>query len=433
MFAPLRYVLRRVVRHGRLSIVDAAGTPWHFGPLAAVGAAEPQTSGEPRVVARLADRATERALARDPYLVLGEAYMDGRLTMLEGSIYDLLALVMRGVEGVSMPRWVAGLEQLRRGTRRIAQYNPSDRSRRNVQHHYDIDGSIYDLFLDADRQYSCAYFPAGPEGAAVGLEEAQLLKKRHIAAKLAIEPGHRLLDIGSGWGGLALYLAGTCDADVTGVTLSSEQIGIARQRSAASGLANAARFELIDYREVQGRFDRIVSIGMFEHVGINHYQAFFEKVAALLDSDGVALIHSIGRSDGPGHTNRFIEKYIFPGGYFPALSEVMPAVERAGLIVADVEILRLQYAETLKAWRERFMAARDKAVALRGEAFARMWEFYLAASEAAFRHQGLVVFQLQLVRRIDTLPITRDYIAAAEQRLAERERGERPARRIAGE
>jgi cyclopropane-fatty-acyl-phospholipid synthase len=327
---------------------------------------------------------------------------------------------------------VAGLEQLRRGVRRFAQYNPPDKSRRNVQHHYDIDGSIYDLFLDADRQYSCAYFADGADGP-VDLETAQILKKRHIAAKLAISPGHRVLDIGSGWGGLGLYLAKYGDADVTGVTLSREQLGIARQRAVATGLANSARFELTDYRDVNGQFDRIVSIGMFEHVGVNHYQSFFDAVARLLRDDGVALVHTIGRSDGPGHTNAFIGKYIFPGGYFPALSEMAPIIERAGLIVSDVEVLRLHYAETLRAWRERFMAKRDQAVILRGEEFARMWEFYLAGSEAAFRYQGLVVFQVQLVRRIDALPITRDYIGQAEQRLAARERGGDERLRSVGE
>lgn len=433
MFAPLRYVLRRVVRHGRLTMIDASGKSWNFGPTNDPGAAGTAAVVPlPSVVVKLTDKAVERALARDPFLVLGEAYMEGRIQMVEGSIYDLLAIVMQGVEGISLPRWVAGLETLRRGVRRIAQYNPSDRARRNVQHHYDIDGAIYDLFLDRDRQYSCAYF-GDNGGVPVDLNTAQLLKKRHIAAKLDIKPGNRVLDIGCGWGGLGLYLAKYCDAAVTGVTLSNEQLAIARQRASAAGLQNAASFEFTDYREVEGQFDRIVSIGMFEHVGVNHYGQFFEQVARLLREDGVALIHSIGRSDGPGHTNAFIAKYIFPGGYFPALSELVPSVERAGLIVSDVEVLRLHYAETLKAWRERFMAQLDRAVALRGEKFARMWEFYLAGSEAAFRYQGLVVFQAQIVRRIDALPITRDYIHAAEAWLAAREQGEDRSRRLAGE
>ncbi len=424
MFAPLHLLLQRVVRHGRLTIADTDGKAWHFGPLNDANSAPTRP-----VVVRLADRAVERRLARDPYLAMGEAYMDGCLVMVEGSIYDLLSLLMRGAEGVVMTRWVTGLEQIRQRARRIAQYNPADRARRNVAHHYDIDGSIYDLFLDEDRQYSCAYFPSERR---VALEEAQLLKKRHIAAKLAIEPGSRVLDIGSGWGGLALYLAKHCDADVTGVTLSAEQLAIARGRAASAGLSNAARFELTDYRALGGRFDRVVSVGMFEHVGIGHYEGFFSQMAHLLAADGVALVHTIGRSDGPGHTNPFIARHIFPGGYFPALSEVLPAIERAGLIVSDVEVLRLHYAETLAVWRERFLAGRDTAVALRGEAFARMWEFYLAASEAAFRYQGLVVFQIQLVLRIDALPITRDYISAAEGALAERENAPASTVRAAG-
>lgn len=425
MFAPLRYLLQRVVRHGRLTIEDAGGKLWHFGPLN-----DPHAEPAAPVIVRLTDAAIERRLARDPYLAMGEAYMEGRLVMVQGCLYDLLALLMRGVEGVPMPRWIAGLEHIRQRARRIAQYNTTVRSRRNVAHHYDIDGSIYDLFLDADRQYSCAYFPADR---AVGLDEAQLLKKRHIAAKLAVEPGDRVLDIGSGWGGLALYLAKHCDVDVTGVTLSTEQLEVSQRRARAEGLAHAARFELTDYRALDGRFDRIVSVGMFEHVGLGHYDEFFERIAQLLERDGVALVHTIGRSDGPGHTNPFIAKYIFPGGYFPALSEVLPAIERAGLVVSDVEVLRLHYAETLRAWRERFLAVRAEAVALRGEAFALMWEFYLAASEAAFRWQGLVVFQIQIVRRVDVLPGTRDYITAAEAALAQRETQQVERRRMAGE
>ena len=332
---------------------------------------------------------------------------------------------------MSLPVWARSFDGARLRLRRLAQFNPAGRSRRNVAHHYDIDGSIYDLFLDADRQYSCAYFK--PQSAEDDpLEEAQRLKKQHIAAKLDLSPGQRVLDIGCGWGGLGLYLAGLCDTRVKGVTLSQEQIAIARRRVAAAGLDKAIEFDLIDYRAVEGRFDRIVSVGMFEHVGINHYREYFDKVRSLLADDGVALIHTIGRSDGPGFTNPFIAKYIFPGGYFPSLSEMLPAVERAGLIVTDVEVLRLHYAETLKAWRERFMAQRAEAVAMRGEAFARMWEFYLAASEGAFRHQGLVVFQLQLARRIDALPITRDYIQINERRLDMRERA-RVEPRMAGE
>ena len=301
--------------------------------------------------------------------------------------------------------------------RRIMQFNPTHRARRNAAHHYDIDGAIYDLFLDRDRQYSCAYFTDG----LMGLDEAQLAKKRHLAAKLALAPGQRVLDIGSGWGGLGIYLAKAMGADVTGVTLSREQLSVSNERAAREGVQRSARFELKDYRKLAGRFDRIVSVGMFEHVGVNHYTTYFRKIGQLLADDGVALIHTIGRSGPPTATHPFIAKHIFPGGYIPALSEMVPGIERSGLIIADIEVLRLHYAKTLRAWRERFLANWDKAAAIRDERFCRMWEYYLAGSEAAFRYQGLVVFQVQLVKRIDALPLTRDYIAYAEQQLRERD------------
>ena len=296
------------------------------------------------------------------------------------------------------------------------QFNPTERARRNVAHHYDIDGAIYDLFLDRDRQYSCAYFARD-----MGLDAAQLAKKRHLAAKLALAPGQRILDIGSGWGGLGIYLAKAVGANVTGVTLSREQLKISNERAAREGLEQTVRFEHKDYRELDGQFDRIVSVGMFEHVGVNHYATYFRKIAQLLAKDGVALIHTIGRLGPPTATDPFIAKYIFPGGYIPALSEIVPAVARAGLIVADIEILRLHYAKTLRAWRERFLANWDKVAAIRDERFCRMWEFYLAGSEVAFRHQGLVVFQVQIVKRIGALPITRDYMMDGEQRLLEQD------------
>jgi cyclopropane-fatty-acyl-phospholipid synthase len=297
-----------------------------------------------------------------------------------------------------------------------------------VAHHYDIDPRIYELFLDQDLQYSCAYYTRGAD-----LERAQLLKKRHIAAKLGIEPGQRVLDIGSGWGGLALYLATTCGADVLGVTLSEEQLKQARTRAAKLGLAKSVRFDLQDYRKVEGRFNRIVSVGMFEHVGVPHYAAFFSAIHRLLEDDGVALLHTIGRSDRPTATNPFIANYIFPGGYIPALSEVMSVIERSGLICLDVEVLRLHYAETLRAWRTRFLENRARAVEIAGEEFARMWEFYLAGSEASFRHQGLVVFQIQLAKRTNARPITRDYMLDAERSLAVREGGRLERPHLAGE
>ena len=295
--------------------------------------------------------------------------------------------------------------------------------------HYDLDGRLYSLFLDADKQYSCAYFET-PEAT---LDDAQLAKKRHLAAKLLIERGDRVLDIGSGWGGLGLYLAEMTGANVTGVTLSTEQLQVSNARAAEKNLARSAKFLLEDYRDIPGPFERIVSVGMFEHVGVDFYETYFRRCAELLTDDGVMVLHSIGRSDGPDVTNPWIAKYIFPGGYIPALSEVMPAIERAGLLVCDIEILRLHYAETLKAWRERFMARREEAVRLYDERFARMWEFYLASSEMSFRKQNMMNFQIQITKRQGIVPMTRDYIALEEAKLRGIERGRRPRLQIAGE
>jgi cyclopropane-fatty-acyl-phospholipid synthase len=276
-----------------------------------------------------------------------------------------------------------------------------------VAHHYDLDGRLYDLFLDADRQYSCAYFETPSET----LESAQAAKKRHIAAKLHLHrPGLEVLDIGCGWGGMALTLARDYGARVTGITLSAEQLGVARQRAAAAGLSDQVRFELMDYRAWSAPVDRVVSVGMFEHVGVNHYANFFRRIRRMLRADGVALVHAIGRADGPGVTNPFLAKYIFPGGYLPALSEVLPAVERSGLWTTDLEVLRLHYALTLRHWRERFAAHRERIAAVYDERFCRMFEFYLAGSEVAFRRADHMVWQLQLCAAVDTLPITRDYM-----------------------
>jgi cyclopropane-fatty-acyl-phospholipid synthase len=406
MFTLLDVLLRRIVRHGNLTVTDAAGVAHHYG-----------NGSGPAVALRLTDQKIERRLVRDPQLALGEAYMDGQLVMQQGRIYDLLEVVLSNAQWQEFPRWTKSLDATRYLVRRMLQFNPARRAQRNVAHHYDIDGSIYDLFLDADRQYSCGYFEDTDD-----LDIAQLAKKRHIAAKLAIEPGQRVLDIGSGWGGLGLYLAKTAGCDVTGVTLSAEQIKISQERAAREGLARSVRFEFKDYRKVTGQFDRIVSVGMFEHVGVNHYATYFRKVRKLLAPNGVALIHTIGRSEPPSTTSGFISKYIFPGGYIPALSEMAAGVEQSGLVISDVEILRLHYAKTLRAWRERFLANWDKAAAIRDERFCRMWEFYLAASETAFRYQGLVVFQMQLARRTDALPLTRNYMYTDEHRLLERDR-----------
>jgi cyclopropane-fatty-acyl-phospholipid synthase len=333
-----------------------------------------------------------------------------------------IAFENMGPSGTIEAAWTRAVEGLRHAFRRFHQLNTTSRSKRNVQRHYDLSGEIYKLFLDEDMQYSCAYF----ERPDMTLDEAQLAKKRHIASKLCMKPGQSVLDIGSGWGGLGLYLAKTFEAEVLGVTLSTEQLAVSTERAREEGLDNHAHFELRDYRDLTERFDRIVSVGMFEHVGVNHYRTYFEKCAQLLKPDGVMVLHSIGRSGPPFATNAFIRKYIFPGGYIPALSEVLPFIEKSGLMVADIEILRLHYAETLKNWRQRFMANRDRAKEIYDERFCRMWEFYLAGSEAAFRWQDLMVFQVQLTRRNDIVPLTRDYVGKCEKALAMHEAAHEP-------
>jgi cyclopropane-fatty-acyl-phospholipid synthase len=309
--------------------------------------------------------------------------------------------------------WMAWSFRLQRLVRWLQQRNPVGRAQRNVAHHYDLNGALYELFLDRDRQYSCAYFTT-PDAT---LEVAQAAKKRHILSKLQVEPHHKVLDIGSGWGGLGLYIARESGADVTGVTLSSEQHAVSTQRAATEGLGARVRFKLQDYRLENARYDRIVSVGMFEHVGAGHYDEYFRKVRDLLTDDGVMLLHSIGRMEPPGGTNSWIRKYIFPGGYTPALSEVLAAIERVGLWVTDIEILRLHYAETLRHWRQRFMQNREEVKRLAGldDRFCRMWEFYLAGCEMSFRHMNQMVFQLQLARRQDAAPLTRDYMYEGER------------------
>ncbi len=398
----LRQLFDGIIRKGTITVLGPGGRSVTFG------------SGAPEVTVRLRDRAAFYALGLHPDLKLGELYMDGRLDVEGGDIADLLAILMSNFAHVRAPAILRFLRATRRTLRRWTQYNPESRAKAHVAHHYDLSGRLYDLFLDADRQYSCAYFSEPNES----LEDAQIGKKRHIAAKLHLHrPGLSVLDIGSGWGGLALDLARDCDANVLGVTLSEEQIALAKKRAEDAGLAGTCRFELIDYRALAGTFDRVVSVGMLEHVGEPYYPAYFEKVRDLLNDDGVALIHTIGRSDGPGVTNPWISKYIFPGGYTPALSELLPAIERSGLIVTDVEVLRLHYAETLKEWRRRFRAHWREAADLYDERFCRMWDFYLAGAEMGFRHEGLVVFQVQLAKRIDALPITRDYMLESERTM----------------
>jgi cyclopropane-fatty-acyl-phospholipid synthase len=412
----LRYFLQQFIRRGAMTFTTASGAKFTCG----------DGTGQ-HVFARFLTSDAERRILINPELALGEVYMDGTFVIEKGSIADALAILMGQPE--LLPRWAKLQWWLRYLVRHVRQFNPPGRARTNVAHHYDLDARLYSLFLDSDRQYSCAYF----EKPDATLDDAQLAKKRHIAAKLLIRRGDRVLDIGSGFGGLGLYLAETTGGSITGITLSSEQLQASNVRAAEKNLSRSAKFLLQDYRDIPGPFDRIVSVGMFEHVGVDFYDTYFQRCAELLRDDGVMLLHSIGRSERPDSTNPWIAKYIFPGGYIPALSEVTPAIERAGLLVCDIEVLRLHYAETLKVWRERFMARREEAIHLYDECFARMWEFYLASSEMAFRKQNLMNFQIQLTKRQGIVPMTRDYVAREETRLRGLERGKKPRLRIAGE
>jgi cyclopropane-fatty-acyl-phospholipid synthase len=399
--------LSRVIHKGSLEVTTSKGQSMCGGD-----------GTGPQVAVRFKTRAAELRLLVDPELALGELYMDGAIVLERGSIYDLLELGLRNLGASSNARWMQLLQESRVWMRRFAQNNHALRSVRNVVHHYDLDSNLYALFLDSDRQYSCAYFESPDDT----LEDAQLAKKRHIAAKLVVDPGQRVLDIGCGWGGMGLYLAEICNANVTGVTLSREQLAVARGRAVERGLGRRVDFRFQDYRAIDETFDRIVSVGMFEHVGVGFFDIYFKKIADLLTDDGIALVHTIGRTDRPGATNPWIAKYIFPGGYIPAMSEVLPAIERAGLIVTDVEVLQLHYAETLKAWRDRFVARWEQVANLYDDRFCRMWEFYLAGSEAAFRLGQMVNFQFQLARNVNTVPMTRSYIAEREEALRARER-----------
>ena len=389
----LRGMLQRIIRKGALTIIGPSGRSYIVG------------EGAPSVTIRVLDTSSIPQILLNPDLGFGEAYMDGALTFEGGDIYDFLDLCFINLGWSSGTGLMQVRAALRRCFRRISQHNPIPVASANVAHHYDLSDTLYDLFLDADRQYSCAYF-ISPDDT---LEVAQEQKKRHLAAKLLLHPGQRILEIGSGWGGLAIYLAQVGGADVTGLTLSTGQCAYARRCAQEACIDEQVRFELKDYRQQDGRYDRIVSVGMFEHVGVGHYREYFEKLRNLLEDDGVALIHTIGRADGGGASNAWINKYIFPGGYVPALSEILPAIERAGLYVTDIEVLRLHYAETLKAWRLRFNANRERVAEIYDNRFCRMWEFYLAGCEAAFRHGGLINFQLQLSKRVDAVPLTRDY------------------------
>jgi len=400
----LDYAMQRFVKTGTLRIVDADGERHIYAG-----------SPEPSVTVRLTDRRLHNALFFNPELRSGEAYVDGTLRIEDGNLRDLLKLYALNRSHLRNQPLQKLLRTAAKKFRGFAQRNVTSKARKNAAHHYDLSNELYRLFLDSDMQYSCAYF-LSPEDS---LETAQRNKLRHIAAKLALKPGQKVLDIGSGWGGMALYLAEAANVAVTGVTLSVEQHELATQRARERGLSDRVRFQLQDYRDVTGKFDRIVSVGMFEHVGVGHFDEFFAKVSSLLTDDGVALLHSIGRMGGPGSTGAWLRKYIFPGGYAPALSETLAAIERSGLWVTDIEVLRLHYAETLRHWEERFQKNRGRIATLLDERFCRMWEFYLIVCEFGFRYGKQMVFQIQLAKNVNTLPRDRNYMAATEAALSD--------------
>ncbi len=393
----LTLFLRRFVNKGSLVVVFAEGHSETFGEL-----------GAPAVTVRLHTRSLPRKLLLNADLILGEAYMDGTLTIDGDDIYGLIELLMINIANQPPAwhrQWLAIWQRIARASE---QNNPVHRSRENVAYHYDLSTDLYRLFLDKDQQYSCAYFRDPTDD----LKTAQENKREHLAAKLLLKPGMRVLDIGCGWGGMGLHLAREYGAHVTGITLSQRQHKIARQRAKSEALEDTAEFLIQDYREVDDQFDRILSVGMLEHVGTNHYPEYFSKIYDNLADDGVAVVHTIGRANGSGLTNPWIAKYIFPGGYIPALTDVLPAIERSGLYVTDIEILRLHYAETLRHWRARFEANRDRIRKIYDERFCRMWRFYLVSSELSFRYAQHVVFQIQLAKKQDAVPLTRDYLAA---------------------
>ena len=401
--------LSHLFRHGDLKVVYPDGITRRYG------------DGSGRAVCvTLHDSSLPRRILQSPDMAVGEAYMDGRLTLEDDDLYGFLGLAIRNIAANGQPWFRKPLVAARHWMRHLAQFNPLGRAQANVAHHYDLSGELYDLFLDHDRQYSCAYF----RDPGMSLDDAQEAKKQHIAAKLRIEPGMRVLDIGCGWGGMGLTLARDHGAEVLGVTLSREQHAMANARAEKAGLSDRARFELLDYRNVQGRFDRVVSVGMFEHVGVPHYSEYFRNVSDRLTPDGIALIHTIGRAEPPGTTSPWISKYIFPGGYVPSMSEALKAIEKQPLFTTDVEIWRLHYAETLRHWYDRFMANIDKARALYDERFCRMWRYYLVASELTFRLNRQVVFQFQLSPRQDAVPLTRDYLYRDDDRDALRHAAE---------
>ena len=402
-------LLGKFIHRGTLRVIDAKGQSHTFGD-----------GGEPRVTLRLHHRALHFQLFLNPELKAAEAYMDGTLTFEDGStVFDLLYLFSINRGGLGAHPVQKAIRKVWRRMRSLHQANRSRAAVANARAHYDFSDQLYGLFLGQGMQYSCAYFNAPDDT----LERAQQAKLQHIAAKLALEPGMTVAEIGGGWGGLANYLAKACGARVTSINVSAQQIAVARQRAADAGLDGKVDFVEADYRDFSGQFDRVVSIGMMEHVGAPFFDAYFGAVRDLLADDGYALIHAIGRMSPPGSTAPFFRKYIFPGSYAPALSEVFAATERAGLWVADAEILRLHYYYTIKHWRQRFAANREAAAGLYDERFCRMWEFYLAAVELIFLNGSNMVFQLLLSKTRDAVPITRDFIAEQTRRLEGQQAG----------
>ena len=402
-------LMKYSIRIGSIRVIDSRGDARVFGD-----------GSPPSCTIRLRKPGLNRSLVLNPALYVPEAYMNGDLTIEDGTLFDFIELAAENYARVENFPLAEALRLIGIGSQKVKQFNPVGVAQTNVAHHYDLSDELYDLFLDRDRQYSCAYFTDPDEN----IEVAQANKKRHLASKLLLDrDGLNVLDIGSGWGGLGMYIAGVSDADVTGVTLSTEQHRVSNERARVAGLDSRVRFHLRDYRELPDRFDRIVSVGMFEHVGKRNYREFFEKLQGLLTDDGVAVIHSIGRLDSPAAINPFIRKYIFPGADVPALSEIMPFIENSGLICTDIEILRLHYAETLRLWREAFEARRTEVAAIYDERFCRMWELYLIICEMGFRYENLMVFQIQLSKSLEAVPLTRDYMFEWERAQAERERG----------
>ena len=401
-------LMKYAMKTGAIRIVDAAGRERVYGD-----------GSPPSCTMRMKKASLDYTLPLNPALYVPEAYMNGDLAIEDGTLYDFIELAARNYGNIESFPLANALRWVGVGSRKAKQYNPVGAARKNVAHHYDLSDGLYDLFLDRDRQYSCAYFMSPDDD----IETAQANKKRHLASKMLLDrDGLNVLDIGSGWGGLGLYIAGLCDAGVTGVTLSTEQHRVANERARAAGIEDRVQFRLRDYRDLTENFDRIVSVGMFEHVGKRNYAEFFAKLRDLLTDDGVAVLHSIGRLDTPAPINPFIRKYIFPGADIPALSEITPVVERAGLFCTDIEILRLHYAETLRLWREAFVARRDEAAAIYDERFCRMWELYLIICEMGFRYENLMVFQMQLTKSLEAVPLTRDYMFDWERAQAEKER-----------